>query len=211
MLGLLSLVIAYVLGAIPFGYLLVKFTRGEDVREFGSGNIGATNVLRTTGRAAAIATLALDIAKGFLAVWLAAKLTDNSPWWTSLAALAVMAGHAFPVFLKFKGGKAVASFIGAFLCLTPLPLIVVLLVFLITVAATRFISAGSILAAAAFPFGVWMILHPPAPVLLAAFVAGAFVVYRHRANWERLRAGTENVFSWTAESAHGSHMRGRRR
>jgi acyl phosphate:glycerol-3-phosphate acyltransferase len=79
------------------------------------------------------------------------------------------------------------------------------------VAATRFISAGSILAAAAFPFGVWMILHPPAPVLLAAFVAGAFIVYRHRANWERLRAGTENVFSWTAESAHGSHMRGRRR
>lgn len=211
MLGLLSLVIAYTLGAIPFGYLLVKFTRGEDVREFGSGNIGATNVLRTTGRAAAIATLALDIAKGFLAVWLAAKLTDNSPWWTSLAALAAMAGHAFPVFLKFKGGKAVASFIGAFLCLTPLPLAAVLLVFLITVGVTRFISAGSILAAAAFPFGVWMILHPPAPVLLAAFVAGAFVVYRHRANWERLRAGTEHAFSWTAEAAHGSHMRGRRR
>ena len=209
MLGLLSLVIAYLLGAIPFGYLLVKFTSGEDVRESGSGNIGATNVLRTTGRAAGIATLALDIAKGFLAVWLAAKLTGNSPLWTSLAALAVMAGHAFPVFLKFKGGKAVASFIGAFLYLTPLPLIAVLLVFLITVAVTRFISAGSILAAAAFPFGVWMILHPPAPVLLAAFVAGVFVVYRHRANWERLRAGTENAFSWRTQQAH-SHMRGRR-
>jgi glycerol-3-phosphate acyltransferase PlsY len=210
MLGLLSLVIAYVLGAIPFGYLLVKFTSGEDVRESGSGNIGATNVLRTTGRAAGIATLALDIAKGFLAVWLAAKLTDNSAWWTSLAALAVMAGHAFPVFLKFKGGKAVASFIGAFLYLTPLPLATVLLVFLITVAATRFISVGSILAAATFPFGVWMILHPPAPVLLAAFIAGAFIVYRHRANWERLRAGTEHAFSWTTGAAHDSHLRGRR-
>src|SRR5579864_615889 len=211
MMPLVALVVAYLVGGIPFGYLLVRLKTGQDVRSMGSGNIGATNVLRTTGRLIAVVTLLLDIGKGLFAVWLAAKLTDNSPLWTSLAALAVMAGHAFPVFLKFKGGKAVASFIGAFLCLTPLPLIVVLLVFLITVAATRFISAGSILAAAAFPFGVWMILHPPAPVLLAAFVAGAFVVYRHRANWERLRAGTENVFSWTAESAHGSHMRGKRR
>src|ERR1700675_16679 len=139
--GLLSLVIAYVLGAIPFGYLLVKFTSGEDVRDSGSGNIGATNVLRTSGRAAGVATLTLAIAKGFLAVWLAAKLTDNSPSWTSLAALAVMAGHAFPVFLKFKGGKAVATFIGAFLYLTPLPLFAVLIVFVIAVAATRPISA----------------------------------------------------------------------
>lgn len=205
------MVIAYLLGAIPFGYLLVKFTHGEDVRDSGSGNIGASNVLRTAGRPAGIATLVLDIAKGFLAVWLAAKLTDDSPWWTSLAALAVMAGHAFPIFLKFKGGKAVASFIGAFLYLTPLPLAVVLLVFIITVAATRFISVGSILAAAAFPFGVWMILHPPAPVLLASFLAGAFIVYRHRPNWQRLRAGTEHSFTWKAEAAQDSHLRGHRR
>jgi glycerol-3-phosphate acyltransferase PlsY len=189
----------------------VKFTHGEDVRDSGSGNIGASNVLRTAGRPAGIATLVLDIAKGFLAVWLAAKLTDDSPWWTSLAALAVMAGHAFPIFLKFKGGKAVASFIGAFLYLTPLPLAVVLLVFIITVAATRFISVGSILAAAAFPFGVWMILHPPAPVLLASFLAGAFIVYRHRPNWQRLRAGTEHSFTWKAEAAQDSHLRGHRR
>src|SRR5690349_24103931 len=122
MTALLALVVAYLLGAIPFGYLLVKWKTGGDVRSSGSGNIGATNVLRTTGRAAGIATLALDIAKGFLAVWVSARLTDNSPWWTSLAALAVMAGHAFPVFLRCKRGKAVASFIGAFLYLTPLPL-----------------------------------------------------------------------------------------
>ena len=196
MYGLLAIVIAYLLGGIPFGFLLVKLTRGTDVRESGSGNIGATNVLRTTGRAAGVATLALDIAKGFVAVWLTAKLTDEAPEWTSLAALAVMAGHAFPVFLKFQGGKAVATFIGAFAYLTPLPLTAVLLLFVVTVAVTRYISAASILAAATFPFGVWMILHPPLQVTIAAFIAGAFIVYRHKSNWSRLRAGTENVFSW---------------
>jgi len=196
MSGLLAIVIAYLLGGIPFGFLLVKLTRGTDVRESGSGNIGATNVLRTTGRAAGLATLALDIAKGFVAVWLAAKLTGDAPEWISLAALAVMAGHAFPVFLKFQGGKAVATFIGAFAYLTPLPLAAVLLLFVVTVAVTRYISAASILAAATFPFGVWMILHPPVQVTIAAFIAGAFIVYRHKSNWSRLRAGTENVFSW---------------
>jgi glycerol-3-phosphate acyltransferase PlsY len=196
MLGLLAIVVAYLLGAIPFGYLLVKFTKGEDVRASGSGNIGATNVLRTTGRAAGVATLVLDIAKGFAAVWLASWLTDDAPQWTSLAALAVMAGHAYPVFLKFQGGKAVATFVGAFSFLTPVPLVAVLLLFIVTVAVTRYISAGSILAAAAFPFGVWMILHPSYQITAAAFVAGAFVVYRHQSNWKRLRAGTENAFTW---------------
>jgi glycerol-3-phosphate acyltransferase PlsY len=196
MLGLLAIVIAYLLGGIPFGFLLVKFTKGADVRESGSGNIGATNVLRTTGRAAGAATLLLDIAKGYLAVWLAAALTGGAPEWTSLAALAVMAGHAYPVFLGFKGGKAVATFIGAFAYLTPLPLAAVLLLFVTVVAVTHYISAGSILAAATFPFGVWMILHPPVQVTAAAFIAGTFIVYRHKSNWTRLRAGAENRFSW---------------
>src|SRR5271154_4929032 len=129
MTGLLVIVIAYLVGGIPFGYLLVRMTTGKDVRAAGSGNIGATNVLRTTGRAAGVATLLLDIAKGYAAVWIAARLTGNEPIWMSLAALAVMAGHAFPVFLGFKGGKAVASFIGAFLCLTPLALVCVLAIF----------------------------------------------------------------------------------
>jgi acyl phosphate:glycerol-3-phosphate acyltransferase len=195
--GLLALVIAYLIGAIPFGYLLVRLTTGKDVRAAGSGNIGATNVLRTTGRAAGVATLLLDIAKGYFAVFLAAKMTDDDPLWMSLAALAVMAGHAFPVFLKFHGGKAVASFIGAFLYLTPLPLAAVLVLFVITVAATKAISAGSILAVGTFPLGVWLILHPPAPVLVAALIAGAFIIYRHKSNIERLRAGTENRFSWS--------------
>ncbi len=130
MMPLLAIVIAYLLGSIPFGYVLVKWRTGADVRSAGSGNIGATNVLRTTGRGAGAATLLLDIAKGYLAVWIAGRLLANNELWMSAAALAVMAGHAYPVFLKFQGGKAVATFVGAFLRLTSLPLIAALVVFL---------------------------------------------------------------------------------
>jgi glycerol-3-phosphate acyltransferase PlsY len=191
----LFLLVAYLIGAIPFGYLLVKAITGADVRASGSGNIGATNVLRTTGRAAGVATLLLDIAKGFLAVWLMAHMASGSPFWTSAAALAVMAGHAFPVFLRFQGGKAVASFVGAFLCLTPLPLAAVLVVFVVVVAWTRYISMGSIVSAAVFPLAVWIVLHPEWPVVASAALAGAFIVYRHGGNLARLRAGTENIFT----------------
>ena len=195
MTPLFALLIAYLLGAVPFGYLLVKWKTGQDVRSSGSGNIGATNVLRTTGRAAGIVTLLLDIAKGFVAVWVAARLTDSSPLWTSMAALAVMAGHAFPVFLKFRGGKAVASFIGAFLYLAPLPLVAVLAVFVVVVAVTRYISLGSILASGSFPLAVWWMSHPPAPVVWAAAIAGLFVVARHHQNIARLAKGAEHKFS----------------
>jgi len=194
MMPLLALVVAYLAGGIPFGYLLVRWKTGEDVRRKGSGNIGATNVLRTSGRVIAVATLLLDIAKGAFAVWLAGKLSDGSPTWMSLAALAVMAGHAFPVFLQFQGGKAVASFIGAFLYLTPIPMVCALLVFVIVVYATRQISMGSIVASGSLPLATWLIEHPPLVVVLASLAAGAFIIYRHRANIERIRAGTENVF-----------------
>jgi acyl phosphate:glycerol-3-phosphate acyltransferase len=194
--GLLTILFAYLIGAIPFGYLLVKLTTGKDVRASGSGNIGATNVLRTSGRAIGVATLLLDIAKGFFAVWHAAYLMHDDEMWMSAAALAVMAGHAYPVFLKFKGGKAVASFIGAFLYLTPLPMLMTLILFVIIVAATGYISAASVVCAALFPVGVWLILHPPAAVWVAALIAGVFIVVKHKPNIERLRAGNENVFSW---------------
>jgi glycerol-3-phosphate acyltransferase PlsY len=161
----------------------------------GSGNIGATNVMRTTGRALGLLTLILDIGKGTLAVWLADRATNGSLAWMSAAALAVMAGHAFPAFLKFTGGKAVASFVGAFLYLTPLPMAAVLLVFGITVASTRYISLGSVLAAGTFPLAVFLIDHPPASVVAAALVAGGFIVYRHKSNLARIRAGNEHVFS----------------
>ncbi len=191
---LLALLAAYLLGAIPFGYLLVKWKTGADVRSSGSGNIGATNVLRTTGRAAGILTLLLDIGKGYLAVWLAGQLTHQNPVWMSAAALAVMAGHAYPVFLKFQGGKAVASFVGAFLCLTPLAAVATLLVFLGVLAGTGHVSMGSIVAAATLPLAVWLILQPSPYMVAAAIVAGVFIIYKHSSNIRRLHDGSEHVF-----------------
>jgi glycerol-3-phosphate acyltransferase PlsY len=199
MIPILVLLLAYLLGAIPFGYVLVKWKTGADVRSAGSGNIGATNVLRTTGRAAGIATLLLDVAKGYLAVWMAGRLTAHDWLWMSAAALAVMAGHAYPVFLKFKGGKAVASWVGAFLCLTPIALVAVLVVFVVVVAWTRYISLGSVIMAATLPLAVWLIVHPPLPPIVAAVIAGAFIIYKHSSNIQRLRSGREHVFGF------GSH------
>jgi len=196
MTPILVLAAAYLIGALPFGYLLVKLRTGTDVRTVGSGNIGATNVLRTAGRTLALLTLLLDVAKGTLALWIADKATEGSPNWLSAAALAVIAGHAFPVFLKFKGGKAVASFIGAFAYLTPLPLAATLVVFVVTVALTRYVSLGSVLAAGSFPLAVFLIDHPPGAILAAATVAGIFIVYRHRSNLTRIRAGNEHVLSF---------------
>jgi acyl phosphate:glycerol-3-phosphate acyltransferase len=195
MMPALALVAAYCIGAIPFGFLLVKWRTGGDIRESGSGNIGATNVLRSAGWQIGVATLALDIAKGYFAVWLAGWLSKGDPIWMAAAALVVMAGHAFPLFLGGKGGKAVASFVGAYLCLTPLPLLATIVVFVAMVAWTRYISVGSIVAAGAFPLAVWLISHPPLPVTVAAVISGVFIIYRHKGNIARLRAGNENVFS----------------
>lgn len=199
MMAVLALPIAYFLGAIPFGYLLVRWTTGRDVRASGSGNIGATNVLRTTSRSLGVLTLALDIGKGFVAVWIAARLSGGSALWTSAAAVAVMAGHAFPVFLGFRGGKAVASYVGAFLYLTPAALAIALALFAVLVWRTRFISLGSIAGAVALPLAAWLLGSPP-PVVLAASIGGAFIVWRHRDNIARLRAGTEHVLSFGGRS-----------
>jgi glycerol-3-phosphate acyltransferase PlsY len=198
MTPVLLVIAAYLIGGIPFGYLLVKGFTGRDVRTMGSGNIGATNVLRSAGRGIGIATLLLDALKGWVAVWLMARFgpEETAPLWMSLAAVAVLLGHAYPVLLRFKGGKAVASFIGAFLYLQPWPLFSVLIVFVVCVAVTRYISLGSVMAAGTFPLAVWMISHPPTPILLAALISGALIVWRHRENIQRLRAGTEHVFSF---------------
>lgn len=194
-MGLLAVVIAYFLGSIPFGYLIVRATTGSDIRQSGSGNIGATNVLRTTGRAAGILTLLFDVMKGYAAVWIASRVTGGDSLWTSLAAIAVILGHAYPVFLKFKGGKAVASTLGAFLLIAPSAIAAVTLVFVVAVALTRYISLGSVLAAGLFPLAVYLIAHPPFPVIFASLFAGAFIVYRHRDNLTRLREGSESVLS----------------
>jgi glycerol-3-phosphate acyltransferase PlsY len=191
---LLLLAAAYLIGGIPFGYLLVRLRTGQDVRAHGSGNIGATNVLRAAGRGPGVLTLLLDILKGWFAVWLMARVAGGDAFWPAAAALAVVLGHAYPVLLKFQGGKAVASFVGAALYLSPGPLLAVLVVFVVVVAVTRYISLGSIVGAALFPLAVWLIQKPQWPVAAAAALGGAFIVWRHRANIARLRAGTENVF-----------------
>jgi len=194
MTPLIVLIAAYLLGGVPFGYLLVRLKTGQDVRSLGSGNIGATNVLRTTGRAFGVLTLLLDIAKGWVAVWLMGRFAAGDPAWMAAAGVAVVLGHAFPVFLRFQGGKAVASFVGVAAALAPLALLATVAVFVLVVARTRFISLGSILGSALFPLAVWLLYHPAWQVMAAVTFCGLFIVWRHRANIERLRAGTENIF-----------------
>ena len=196
MIPILTLIAAYLIGGIPFGYLLVRWRTGQDVRTQGSGNTGATNVLRTTGKTLGIITLLLDIGKGALAVWLMDRVSDDDPMWTSLAALAVILGHAFPVFLKFQGGKAVASFVGAFMYLTPAPLFAIVILFVAVLSVTKYVSLASMIGALLFPLACWLLVQPPPPVMVAAIIGGAFIIWRHRANWDRLRAGSENVLSF---------------
>jgi glycerol-3-phosphate acyltransferase PlsY len=191
----LAVVIAYLLGGVPFGYLFVRFALNKDIRTMGSGNIGATNVHRTAGGKAGVIVLLLDIFKGFFAVWIASVLTQGNPVGLGMAAVAVMIGHSFPVFLGFRGGKAVACFIGAFLFIAPLALLAVTVLFILTVAISKYISLGSILGALVFPLFVWLIMHPPAPILASAIFAGLLIVFRHKANIQRIVAGNENVFS----------------
>ena len=200
MMGAIAVVAAYLIGGIPFGLIIVKLMTGTDVRESGSGNIGATNVLRSAGPGAGILTLVLDAAKAWFAVWLAHRLTGGSELWTSCAALAALAGHAWSIWIKFKGGKAVASFVGAYAFLAPLPLLAVVLIFVLVVAWTRYLSLGSIIAAGLFPIGCWMILHPGWPVLVSAAGAAVIVIYRHSGNIARIRAGEERIFSFRRKS-----------
>jgi len=198
-ISVLALLGSYLLGSVSFAVLVSRALRLADPRTYGSGNPGATNVLRSGNRAAALLTLVGDAAKGALAVWIGscswAGGGSDVDWLPIACGAAAFAGHVFPVFLKFKGGKAVASFIGAFLYLTPVALVAVLVVFVVTVWRTRFISLGSILAAGTFPLAVWIIVHPAWPVFLVSVLAAALIIWRHEANIGRLRAGTESIFS----------------
>jgi len=200
MMGLIAVLVAILVGGIPFGLIIVKLKTGADVRESGSGNIGATNVLRTSGTAAGLITLLLDAAKGLFAVWLADTLTHGDVRWMSAAALAALLGHAFSPYLKFKGGKAVATFLGAFGYLTPIPVLIVTLIFILVVAMTRYLSLGSITGAALFPFACFLILHPDWPVLAAALGAAVLILWRHSGNIERIRAGNERVLRFGKHS-----------
>jgi len=194
---LIVAIIGYLLGSIPFGYLLVRIFRGEDIRRTGSGNIGATNVARTGAKGLGIATLGLDTLKGLLAVWIASRIAPSETSvlpYMSIAALAAVAGHVFPMWLKFKGGKGVATALGVFILLFPKALLVSLAIFILTVAATRYVSLGSILGAIAFPIGAYFIEHPEWQALLPTCVIAAMIVAKHHQNIRRLLAGTENRF-----------------
>lgn len=206
---LLVAVLSYLLGSIPFGYLLVRIFRGEDVRLSGSGNIGATNVSRKSP-ALGLLTLILDALKGAVAVALGIILSglpiSQIPWrtilpvgptfatWASLAALFAILGHLFPVWLKFRGGKGVATALGSFVLIAPKAVLLAAGLFLVLVLLFRYISLGSIAAAAAFPSFVWL-LHEYGntwSALALMSLASVLIVVRHHANIRRLLAGTEN-------------------
>jgi glycerol-3-phosphate acyltransferase PlsY len=192
MVGLLTTVIAYILGSIPFGYLIVRWQKGIDVRATGSGSIGATNVMRNLGTLGFVVTFILDVGKGTAAVLLASRLTAHDGRWVAAAAVAAIFGHCFPVWLKFRGGKGVATGVGVFLALAPVQVALVLVIFAVVVAIWRYISLGSIIATAAFPFLVHFMQHAPLPIVLGAAGGAAVIIARHHANIRRLLNGTEN-------------------
>jgi acyl phosphate:glycerol-3-phosphate acyltransferase len=192
---------AYLLGSIPFGLILAKIFGSGDVRNEGSGNIGATNVARVAGPLAGILTLILDGAKGAAAVLLAERYSNGSAMWMIIAGLAALIGHCFPIWLKFKGGKGVATAAGVYLALSPLAFLAGLILFILVVAFWRYVSLGSISAAAAMPmllYFLWAPHHaPPAMITLGALAVAMLIVYKHDANLQRLVNGQEPKFSFS--------------
>lgn len=184
-------VLSYLFGSIPFGMLLAKF-RKVDLRQQGSGNIGATNVARTLGKTAGLLTLAGDGGKGFLSCWIAGHLLSQ-PWEIAMAGLLAYGGHVFSIFLKFKGGKGVATGLGVFIYLMPWAAGSVFVVFVVSLVTTRYVSLSSLLAAVCLPlFGIFFQASPPA--IAISLVMAGITLYKHRENIRRLRAGTENKF-----------------
>jgi glycerol-3-phosphate acyltransferase PlsY len=194
MLGILSAFIAYLLGSIPFGYLIVRWQKGFDVRTIGSGSIGATNVMRSLGIAGFVATFLLDVGKGTAAVLLAKQLTANDPRWVAAAATTAILGHCFPAWLRFRGGKGVATAAGVFLALAPIQVGVALVVFAVMVAVWRYVSLGSITAVAAFPVLLYFLEkpRPSLPLVLGAAIGAVIIIAKHHSNIRRLLSGTEN-------------------
>jgi acyl phosphate:glycerol-3-phosphate acyltransferase len=183
--------LAYLIGSVPFGFILIRTSQGKDIRTIGSGNIGATNVFRKS-RMAGLATLLLDAGKGYIAV-VVARWLGGTESWLAIAAVAAIIGHVFTVWLKFKGGKGVATGCGAFLALSPLAVLTTLGVFVVVLIATRYISAASILATALYP--VWARLYSvPLPVLCWASLGALIIITKHHQNIRRLLLGTENKF-----------------
>jgi glycerol-3-phosphate acyltransferase PlsY len=200
LIKIVFVIIAYALGSIPFGYLFVKylFTSGEDVREVGSGGIGATNVARRAGARAGLLTYVFDVAKGVAAVMLMRLVADDNYLWIDAAAISAIAGHIFPVFLRFRGGKGVATGVGVFLAVAPYAVLATLVLWAAIVYFTRYVSLGSIIATAAVP--IWTLLFygllrhdPHVNAMIVIAVAGcALIVAKHHENIKRLMHGAEN-------------------
>lgn len=190
--------LGYLLGSIPFGYLLVRLTGGGDIRFQGSGNIGATNVARTSGWAVGVATLLLDGAKGFAAVWLAERFSGGNVRIMMYAGLAAILGHVFPIWLRFEGGKGVATALGVFLAICWPAIAAAVVLFLLVVVFWRYISLASISAAASLPLLVYLLYAPrhapPTAISVSTLFAAIVVIVKHRDNIERLLAGTEPRF-----------------
>ncbi|HEY4382447.1 MAG TPA: glycerol-3-phosphate 1-O-acyltransferase PlsY [Acidobacteriaceae bacterium] len=202
---IVSISIAYLLGSIPFGYLLVRIFRNEDIRAQGSGNIGATNVARSGAKGLGIATLLLDLGKAYAGVTIARHIAPGVYDVAVAAAVAAVLGHVFPVWLGFRGGKGVASALGVFLALTWPSAVAVLLVFVAVFALTRYVSLASIVGSALFPlFGLHFVKPWTPMVLFGFFFIPLLVIVKHHGNIRRLLSGTENRFGSGSKSGPGS-------
>jgi acyl phosphate:glycerol-3-phosphate acyltransferase len=184
----LVVTVAYLIGSIPFALLLAR-RFGADLRRIGSGNLGAANVMRASGLRAGLLVAGLDVAKGAVSVALASRFSDNASA-PAIAGFAAVVGHIYPVWLKFRGGKGVATACGAFSVLTPAAVPPALALFLVAVWVTKYVSAGSVLATLALP-PIAYAMGSPEPVVVSAFAVAALIVFRHRSNLLRLRTGTE--------------------
>ncbi|HTF43525.1 MAG TPA: glycerol-3-phosphate 1-O-acyltransferase PlsY [Terriglobales bacterium] len=192
---LISIPLAYLLGSIPFGYLLVRIFRKQDIRATGSGNIGATNVARSGAKGLGIATLLLDLGKAFAAVKIAQHISPGNYDLAVAAAVAAILGHVFPVWLGFRGGKGVASALGVFFALTWPSALAILGVFLVVFLITRYVSLASIIAAAVFPLFGFYFVPFKTPIVIAGFLfIPLLIIVKHHENIRRLLAGTESRF-----------------
>ena len=181
---------SYVLGSVPFAYIVTRLVTGKDIRTTGSGNVGATNTLRAAGPAAAAAVMVLDVAKGVVPV-LAMRAVNPASWWVGGAAVAAVTGHCFPVWLRFRGGKGVATACGAFVTLSPLAAACAAAVWLALLAAFRIVSLASVVAVATFPVWLYWIQRAPSGLVMAGAVVAVIIIGRHHANLRRLAAGIE--------------------
>jgi glycerol-3-phosphate acyltransferase PlsY len=199
---LLIAAVSYLLGSIPVGYLLVRIFRKQDIRSVGSGNIGATNVLRSGGKGLGAATFLLDVLKGCSAIWLAAYLASVlAPGvlprnMEALAAICAVLGNMFPVWLKFKGGKGVSTGFGVFLAASTLAALAAIGVFILVLLISRYVSLASILGAASFPLFAWLMTsgYRPPFFIAAEFIVAFLIIARHHQNIRRLLNGTESRF-----------------